>query len=213
MAKVLVMGASRGIGLETVKAALAQGHNVRALARHPQSIAVSHPNLEKIKGDALNPTQVKSALEHIDVVVQTLGVTAGLDMILGPVRLFSKSTSVLIPAMEEIGAKRLISVSGFGAGDSHARLGCLQGTVFRLILGQAYADKDIQEELIRESDLDWVIVRPVILTNGNRTGRYKIIIDPKKWRNGFISRKDVADFLVRQVDDERYLGQTPLLTY
>jgi uncharacterized protein YbjT (DUF2867 family) len=70
-----------------------------------------------------------------------------------------------------------------------------------LFLGRVYADKDVQERIIRKSRLDWTIVRPTILTNGPHTGAYRVLVDPNDWTSGFISRADVADFLVKQIDD------------
>jgi NAD(P)-dependent dehydrogenase (short-subunit alcohol dehydrogenase family) len=101
VATVLIIGASRGIGLETVKAALEAGHSVRALARSARRIPVDHPNLEKMPGDALEMATVKRALAGIDVVTQSLGVSAGPEIILEPTRFFSKATRVLVTAMEE----------------------------------------------------------------------------------------------------------------
>ena len=213
MAHVLIVGASEGIGFEAVKRALACGHSVRALARSANSIELNDPKLEKRTGDALNRQDVASALDGVDTVIQALGVAAGPGFIIVPVQLFSESTRILVPEMQQAGARRLISVTGFGAGDSRASIGCLQIVPFRLFLGRAYDDKDTQEHLIRESHLEWVIVRPVILTNGKRTGRYQVLDDPKSWRNGLISRADVADFLIRQIDDDTYLGKTPVLAY
>jgi uncharacterized protein YbjT (DUF2867 family) len=77
VATVLIIGASRGIGLETVKAALKAGHLVRALARSARRIPVDHPKLEKIAGDALEMATVKRALTGVDAVIQSLGVSAG----------------------------------------------------------------------------------------------------------------------------------------
>jgi len=213
MAKVLIIGASKGIGLQATKQALAHGHTVRALARSADRIAIEDPNLEKFAGDALDEDDVRAALDGVDVVIQALGVAAGPDMVLRPVSLFSEATRVLLPAMEATGVKRLICVTGFGAGDSKDRIGCFQRIPFTLVLGRAYDDKDIQEELIRASALDWVIARPVVLFNGPRTGRYRVLEERRQWRNGLISRADVADFIVGQVDDDRYLGKTPVLAY
>jgi putative NADH-flavin reductase len=212
VATVLVIGASKGIGHEAVKAALEAGHAVRAMARSAGSIRIRNPNLEKISGDALDQTAVKAALEGTDAVVQTLGVAAGPGMMLKPIRLFSDATRVLVTAMKETAVNRLISVTGFGAGDSRNRGGCLYTAAFQLFLRQAYEDKDEQEHLVQESGLDWVIVRPVILTNGSKSGRYHVLVEPRSWRIGFISRADVADFLVKQIDDDTYLGKTPVLT-
>jgi len=213
MSHVLIIGASKGIGFEAVKRALACGHSVRALARSANRIRLSNENLEKWPGDALKDEDVQSALEGVDTVIQALGIAAGPKMVLGPVQLFSKSTSILVPAMEGAGVRRLICVTGFGAGDSRASIGCLQSIPFRFFLGRAYDDKDVQEDLIRESSLDWTIVRPGVLTNGERSGRYQVLVDPKSWRNGLISRADVADFLIRRIDDDTYLGKTPVIVY
>jgi putative NADH-flavin reductase len=211
MATVLIIGASRGIGLETVKCALEAGHIVRALARSARRIPVDHPKLTKVSADARDQAAVAGALEGVDAVIQALGIP-GRDIMLRPVHLFSDATRVLIASMRETGVKRLIAVTGFGAGDSRNRGGCLYNTAFHLFLGRAYDDKDEQEYLIQESGLDWVIARPVILTSGSRTERYHVLVEPSSWRIGFISRADVADFLVKQIDDDAYLGKTPVLT-
>jgi len=209
MMRVLIIGASKGIGLETTRQALKAGHHVRALARSAAGVALSDPNLEKMRGDALNTEDIKAALIGVDVVIQTLGVAHAA--LFRPVHLFSDATRVLIAAMNAQGVKRLISVTGFGAGDSHASISCLQRIPFQIILGRAYEDKGLQERLIKESGLDWTIVRPGILTGGARTGRYKILSEASQWRNGLISRSDVADFLVRQIEDQNFIGQAPVL--
>lgn len=211
MAKVLVIGASKGIGLETVRRALEMGHSVRALARSAARIPADHPQLEKMAGDALDPATVRRALDGIDVVIQTLGISGGPDILFKPIRLFSDATRVLVAAMEETSVKRLIAVTGLGAGDSRGKGGFLYNALIQLILVRAYDDKDLQERIIRNSALDWVIARPGGLTNGSRTGRYKVLKNPRDWRAGFISRADVADFLVKQIDSDAYLRQTPVL--
>jgi uncharacterized protein YbjT (DUF2867 family) len=207
--RVLIIGASKGIGLETTRQALAAGYNVRALARSAAGLALSDPKLEKFVGDALKPRDVEAALVGVDVVILTLGV--GVGDLFRPVRLFSDATRVLLPAMKAKGVKRLICVTGFGAGDSDASIGPLQRIPFQIFLGRAYADKSVQERLIKASGLDWTIARPGVLTGGPRTGRYKILDKASEWRNGVISRSDVAEFLVRQIEDRTYVGQAPVL--
>jgi putative NADH-flavin reductase len=211
MTRVLVIGASRGIGLETVKQLLSQGFAVRAMARSADRISIRDPQLEIVQGDALDADDLAEALAGVDAVIQAIGVRAGPDMVLKPVTLFSSATRILLPAMEKAGVSRLITVTGFGAGDSRAKIGCLQRIPFRLVLGRAYDDKDIQEKLIRDSDLDWTIVRPGVLTGRPGTGRYSVLEKPGQWRNGLIARADVADFLARQVEDRAYIHKTPVL--
>jgi len=212
VATVLIIGASRGIGFETVKAAIQAGHSVRALARSARRIPVDHPKLEKMVGDALQVPTVKRALTGVDVVIQSLGISAGPENIFNPTRLFSIATRVLVAAMEEAQVKRLICVTGFGAGDSRGRGGFLYRVAFRLLVGRIYDDKDVQERIVRRSKLDWVIARPVILTNGPKTNAYRALIDPRDWTCGFVSRVDVADFLVKQIGDDAFLRKTPVLT-
>jgi putative NADH-flavin reductase len=197
MARVLVIGASKGIGLETVRRALETGHQVRALARSATSISLAHPQLEKVRGDALVRQDVEAALQGVDVVILTLGVSFA--ELFSPVHLFSDATRVLVAAMAAQDVKRLICVTGFGAGDSRDSISVLQRLPFQVVFGRAYADKSRQEQLIKETSLDWTIVRPGVLTGGVRTERYQVLDQPSQWRNGIIARADVADFCVKQI--------------
>ncbi|KAA5602441.1 NAD(P)-dependent oxidoreductase [Blastochloris sulfoviridis] len=209
MARVLIIGASRGIGLEAVRQALDAGHKVRAFARSAGRIDLSHPALEKVNGDALASADVAAAAKGVDAIIQVLGVGAG--QLFRPVRLFSDATRILVAAMAAVGVRRLIAVTGYGAGESRSSMSLLQRVPFQVLLGRAYDDKDVQERLIRASPLDWTIVRPGALTNGPRTGRYRVLVDPATWRYGVISRADVADFLVKQIEDRSLLRQAPVL--
>jgi uncharacterized protein YbjT (DUF2867 family) len=212
MAKLLVIGASRGIGLETVKAALRAGHSVRALARSGTNIAIQNTGLEKVSGDALDRDAVRKALEDVDVVIQTLGVDFSLQAIFERTNLFSQSTRILVDAMQAASVQRLIAVTGLGAGDSRGHGGFLYDAVaFPLLLKRVYDDKDVQEWIIRSSGLEWTVVRPGLLTDRPAIGQYRILTKPKDWRFGVISRADVANFLVRQIDDRALIGSTPLL--
>jgi putative NADH-flavin reductase len=212
MAKVLIIGASRGIGLETAKAALLAGHNVRALARSAASIPIQNPGLEKVPGNALDSSTIRNVLEGVDVVVQALGVDIAPRSVFERTTLFSQSTRILVDAMKTAGVKRLIAVTGLGAGDSRGHGGMIyDSVVFPLLLKRVYDDKDVQEWIIGSSELDWTIVRPGLLTNRPVTGRYRVLTAAEDWRFGIISRADVADFIVRQIDDRKLIGTTPLL--
>jgi len=209
MTHVLIIGASKGIGLETTRQALAAGHQVRALARSADSISLQDPKLEKVRGDALDGAAVEAALSGMEVVIQTLGV--GFGDLFRPVHLFSVATRVLVAAMEAHAVKRLICVTGFGAGDSAASIPFLQRVPFQLVFGRAYADKSVQEALIKNSTLDWTIARPGVLTGGPRTQRMQVLADASGWRNGIVARADVADFLIRQIEDRTYVRKALVL--
>jgi putative NADH-flavin reductase len=168
-------------------------------------------NGEAFKGDALNAADVAHALEGVDVVVQALGVPPSLDLITKPVTLFSEATRILLPEMKKAGVERLVSVTGFGAGDSNASINILQRLPFKIFLGRAYDDKSIQEDLIEKSDLDWLIVRPGVLTRGPASGKYKVLTKPKEWRNGIVSRADVADLIVKRIEAGKLRREKPVI--
>lgn len=211
MKKIIVIGASSGIGLNVVKIALSRGYKVNAFSRSANSINIDNPNLNKIEGDALNAEDVNKAIYGNDVVIQTLGVPFNMKLFTGPISLFSISTKNIISTMTELNVKRLISVTGFGAGDSNKSIHPLQRAGFNLIFGRAYSDKDKQEDLITASNLNWTIVRPGVLVDFIKNQKFKALMEKQEWRNGIISRYGVADFIVSQVDEEAFINKAPVL--
>jgi putative NADH-flavin reductase len=212
MGRLLVIGASRGIGLETVTCALAAGHQVRAFARHATAMPMQAAALERFDGDALDAAAVTKAVAGVDAVIQSLGAPKSAQSLFSGTTLFSQATGILIDAMRAAGVRRLVTVTGLGAGDSRGHGGLLyDALLFPLILKRVYDDKDVQEQMIRASGLDWTIVRPGLLTSGPATGTARALADPKDWGAGSVSRADVAAFLVREVLERRYVGKTPLL--
>lgn len=211
MADIVVIGASRGIGLETVKAALQAGHRVRAFARSAGAIPIRHEHITKIPGDALDRAAVEKAIAGADGVIQAIGLSMGSEFFKGT-NLFSATTRVLVDAMQAAGVARLVAVTGIGAGDSRGRGGLLYDTfLFPLVLKRVYDDKDVQERIIRSSSLDWTIVRPGILVDTPVRGTVRALTDPATWRAAPVARADVAEFLVRELEERKFLRETPLL--
>ncbi len=208
MVRVLVIGAGRGVGLETVWQALEAGYEVRALARSASAIEIEHKNLQKVDADAIDYEALKDAVEGCDVVITTLGIAPTFQK----VSLFSTTATNVVRAMAAGGVDRLIAVTGLGAGDSKGTGGLLYAKFLQpLMLGPIYADKDREEQIIRDSELDWTIVRPGFLTRLPTRGNYHVLVEPSEWRAGFITRGDVADFLVKQIADRELTGKTPML--
>jgi putative NADH-flavin reductase len=127
----------------------------------------------------------------------------------------SNSTNNIVKAMERLGVKRFICESSLGVGSSKGRLGLLYAYVLiPLFLRGLFADKEVQERIIRDSALDWVIVRPAALTNGPRKGAYRNGEDVGHWLfTRTISRSDVADFMLKQLTENKYLHRTPGVSY
>ncbi|OBY24375.1 NAD(P)-dependent oxidoreductase [Leisingera sp. JC1] len=204
--KVAVIGATRGIGLELVRAALADGHEVTALVRDPASLAEKSPRLRIVKGSAEDATAVANVVEGQDVVCDTLGTRN----VTGEVRLFSNAAEKLAAALQP--DQLLITVTGIGAGDSKGHGGFLYDKVFMpLVLRRMYADKDRQEAIIRNRVARWIIVRPGFLTNGPRTGKVRAVTDLRGVTGNKISRADVAEFILAQAKSPEFIGKTPLL--
>lgn len=207
---ILIMGATSGIGALAVDDALARGLPVRAFARGAEKLEPKD-GLEPFAGDALQMKDVTRALEGVRAVVYCLGIKERLAMLWEEETLFSQSTRLLIEAMTVADVKRLIVVTGFGAGRSRAAMSTLESIGHKAFLGRPYADKDRQEELILASDLDWTIARPVILTNNVKSGNISVLRDPSTWKNGLISRADVASYLIDAVEQDLDIGADVVL--
>lgn len=208
--KILIVGATRGIGRQVLEQALTAGHAVTALVRDAPRLDVQHERLKVVTGDILDANSVALAMAGQEAVCCSLGVKVpGIH-----VTLFSEGTRNLLEAMKKSGTKRLVCVTGIGAGDSRGHGGFLYDRLFYpFMLRTVYADKDRQESLIKASDVEWVIVRPGFLTNGPLTGRYRVVTDLSGVTAGWISRADVAHFILQELAAPTHLRQTPLLTY
>jgi putative NADH-flavin reductase len=129
--------------------------------------------------------------------------------------ILSNGTRNIVQAMEKLGVKRFICESSLGIGESKGQLGFLYNYILiPLLLRNVFADKEVQEKIIKNSALDWVIVRPAALTNGRRRGVYRHGMNIGHWfYTAKISRADVADFMLKQLTDNTYLRQTPGVSY
>jgi putative NADH-flavin reductase len=210
---ILIIGATRGIGRRLVEQALDKGHTVTTLVRRdPRRLDIQHERLKALKGDILDAASVEQALAGQDAVCSTIGVTP-LEAF-KTVTVFSEGTKNMLEAMKKTGVRRLICITGIGAGDSKGHGGFLYDKLLLpLPFKKIYDDKDRQEALIKASDVDWVIVRPGFLTNGPETGKYRALTDLEGVTAGKISRADVAHFMLNELDYNKFLRQTPLITY
>lgn len=197
---IVVLGATSGLGAATVDEALGRDLPVRGFARGAEAMT-PRDGLTPVTGDARRPEDLARVLDGAAAVIYALGVRERPAMLWQHETLFSATTEALITAMTQAGLARLVVVTGFGAGRSRAAMSALERLGHDAILGRVYADKTRQEALIMASALDWTIARPVILTNGARSGRVRVLRDPGSWRNGLVSRRDVATYLVDAVSD------------
>ncbi len=205
--RVLIIGATGGTGRQLVSQALERGYAVTALVRDPSGLQVDNPQLTVIQGEVLDQGSVDAAMRGQEAVLSALGHKR----FFYPTRILSAGTRNILRAMETHGVPRLVCVTSLGIGDSVGRMG-LYYTLFVIpvILPFYFWDKTRQERLIAKSNLEWVIVRPGALTNGEKRGRYRhgrrvgsFLLTVR------ISRADVADFMLDQLASDTYVRTAP----
>ena len=206
--KVLIFGATGATGRCLIEQALVLGHEVTAFARKPDAIALQHDHLSVVRGDVVEPASVDAAMVGQDAVLCALGVKS-----LSATTVLSTGTKNIIAAMEKSGTRRIVCESSLGVGESRNQASFVFGKIIMpLFLKGVFEDKARQESELRQSNLDWVIVRPAQLTNGPRLGGYSVVTDNSKVGKQ-ISRADVAAFMLEQLADERCLKQTVAIAY
>lgn len=209
--RVLVLGATGATGRHLLDQALVQGHQVTALARNPAKLHRRSPELTVVQGDVTDPLAVERAVRSQDAVLCALGASTPLKhdpaLVVG--------IGNLVAAMERLHVRRLVYLSFLGVHHGRGQLSPLgKYLVAPLLLGKVATDHERKEAIIQQSTLEWVIVRPPRLTNGRRTGIYRsgediqaTLVVPR------VSRADLAEFMLGQLNGDTYLRKTPAVMY
>lgn len=207
--KLLVLGATGGTGRLIVSQALARGHQVTALVRSPEK-ASDLKGAKLVVGDVRDERALRDALKGQDAVVSALGTPASP---FREVTLLSTATRALVDAMKAEHVSRLVCITGLGAGDSAGHGGLLfDNLIFPLLLKKVYADKNRQEAIVRDSGLDWILVRPSVLSDKPGGKTIRALTDLSDFHGGTISREDVATFVLNQLHADSWLHRSPLIT-
>lgn len=199
--KIIVFGATGSVGEKIVNQALEKGYSVTAFVRNPEKLtSKSHPNLNIFQGDVLNLADVKEAVKNQYVVLCALG-----DGKIGKIR--AEGTKQIITALKDSTTNRFICQSTIGAGNSYTNLNFIwKYVMFGFLLKKVLPDHNLQEKYIMESDLDYTIVRPSALTDGEISTNYQENFDETVKKLSLkISRSDVANFMIQQIDSKKYL--------
>jgi putative NADH-flavin reductase len=209
--KLLIIGGTGGTGKELVKQALEQEHLLTVLVRNPGKVKIHHPNLRVIRGDVLDPDVVQTVVAGQDAVLSALGHKR----FFVKTTILSRGTRNIIEAMQKNNVARFICITSLGINESRFKLG-LYYTLFVIpfIVFFYFLDKSRQEKIIMSSGLNWTIVRPGQLTNGKKRGVYKHGLHTGHYIiTKTISRADVADFMLSQLNDTTYLHKAVGVTY
>ena len=208
--KIIIFGATGGTGQELITQALGQGFEVTAFVRNPKKLKFEDKNLRAVQGDVLDIDSVDTAIEGHDAVICAIGHPSIMDKSL----IRTKGTRNIIKAMKKKNIKRLICQSSVGVGDSVELLPPIyRYLIAPLLMRNLFADHLEQEMHIMESGLDWTIIRPGNLTDGELTKNYQhgyIKGDSIKTK---ISRADAAHMMLDQVESGDYLHQSPSISY
>lgn len=202
---ILVLGATGRTGKIFAKLATNQNHEVTAIVREKNRGTL--PKVKYIEGSPTDGKLLSDALRGIDAVVVSLNINRTSDnpfaKVLSPLTIISDSVKALIPAMEKNGVKRIITISASGVGDSWGDMFLIVRLLIRYSnIMRAYEDHDRQEQLIKNSNLDWTIVRPVMLSDKESDKFTATLGKPK---GGSISRAGVAKFVLDALEEEKYV--------
>ena len=208
--KVVVFGASGRTGRPLVRQALERGYEVTGFARDPGGIGPPHERLATVRGDVLDAAAVDRAVSDQDAVVSALGHAKG-----SPKNVQTRGTQNIIAAMERHRVPRLVSLTGAGVqaeGDEPKLVDKVFAFLLRTLQRDVLEDAARHADAIRESGLEWVIVRGPRLTEGEKKGSYRVGLVGKN-SGTQLSREDLAEFMLDQLTSDEYLRQMPVVSY
>lgn len=201
---IALFGATGGVGRHVVTQALEAGHTLTVGIRPSSTFAVQHPRLRVVVGNVLDQDWVAALVAGQDAILSTLGPTQR-----GPVSLCTDAVAHMLAAMKEHSVRRIVVVSAYGAADSHHRN--LYNLALWLAVKEKMIDKERMEALLRQSDVDWTVVRPPALTNGPLTHLYRAGTDLRMRLTSKISYADLADFMLQEIASPQYVRQAPAI--
>lgn len=207
--KIVVFGASRGVGLHVVKQALAGGYVVTAFVRSPEKFEVKHANLSVCKGDSRDATTVENVIAGQEAVISTLGPTRP-----PAAHMLETSAINIVAGMKKHGLRRLISTTGAGVRqpeDQPKLIDHVIGFVLHLLARDVVRDSAANVKVIQASDLDWTVVRFPRLMDGEHTGKYRVGFVSKE-SGSQISRADGADFVLKELTERKWVKKLPLVS-
>ncbi len=197
--RLLILGATGGTGRALIDQARARGHGVTAFVRSPQKLGGARDGVTVLRGDPLNVTELRAVLPGHEAVLSALGAPGP-----GRTTILRDSGRATVEAMHAAGTRRLLVVSVAALFDN---AGFVPALFRRTILRNIVADAAEMERAIMDSDLDWTIARPPRLTNGPLTKRYRVADGRLPRGKIWVSRADVADFLLNELEDRRHIHE------
>ena len=211
MKKIIVFGASGGTGMEVVQQALAAGHHVTAILRHPDKFTIRHEQLRIIQGDVLKPQTFENLFFGADVVISCLGSRNR-----EPTTVYSEGVTNILNEMQKVDVTRIICLSA-GAVVVPPNATFIMKFVIKYILQRlfkySYADMLKMETVLEHSDMNWTVIRPPRLLNGDKTGIYRTITNESLPDMSSLKRADLAHYIIHHLDDEKTFKNRVEISY
>ena len=211
--KIAVFGATGIAGKAIVSEALEKGHEVTVLTRDSTRVTITHSRLHVMEGQVTDRNVVRRVIEGQDAVIQTLGIGGKGDG--RPTTFVSEANRLIMEEMEKAGISRYIAISVIGAGDSLYFMPWIyRKSIMPLFMSWFQAiidDKNRMEETIRQSNLEWTIVRCTTIKDGKAKGQVKASLDGKGLKFS-ITAPDMASFFVEQIASKEFLRQSPVIS-
>jgi putative NADH-flavin reductase len=208
--KIVVFGASRGVGFEIVSQALEAGHRVTAFVRSPSAFPLQHPDLTLCQGDALDAAAVERVIAGQDAVISTLGPTRP------PVPgMMESAAKNIVAAMKKHGVRRLVSTTGAGVRQPEDRpklSDYLIGALLNLFAKSVVLDSAENVKVIQASDLDWTVARYPRLRDGKPVGRYRFGYVGRD-SSTQLFRSDAAAAVLKELSEKKWLRKLPVVSY
>ncbi len=208
--RLLLFGATGGIGSAVRAQASAAGHELVLFARDPRKLEPLGPGEVAVEGDIGEPSTVEHAVTPaLDAVLSALGPTSNSA---DQVELYEGFARTLVKAMDEAGVRRLIAISGAGCtvpGERKPLFGRAASAIVRLAVRNVVEAKQRELEVIVASDLEWTLPRPARVVDGARTDAYRVGSEATGMR---VTQGDVADFMVRAAIDGTHVREAPLIS-
>lgn len=215
--QLLILGATGRTGKWLVESALSKGHDVVCLVRDKSAIQTQHERLVLFEGTPADKTALRQAIQNCTALTNVLNISRTSDFPWSKLRtpdtfLSDVMQNIIEEAPDTL--KRVILCSAWGVAETRADLpGWFRWLVDNSNIGVAYKGHEVQEQLIKISDLQWTIVRPVGLTNSKKSKPLKIQEVSSSKPSLTVSRKDVATFMVDCLDREDLIGKSLTISY
>lgn len=203
---IAILGGAGKAGRPLVQQALAAGHTVRLLLRHPQAFNLAHERLEIVHGDVRDRACVHQLLASTDALLSTLGHTKG-----EPKPMMAAATQTFVTSMEELGIRRCVVVTSlFVTGREALDQKTQEAADYMQQHFPLFMDnRRLEFEVLSGSLLDWTYVRVPLITQDPATGGVAVSLNHLPGQQ--ISAVDLADFLLSQLIDQQYIGQAPFV--